>query len=191
MTDISSEIQFFGQAVDIARDRFQSFNNRGGEAKTQLVENKYGLFAPWAAIILVSGGDYRLTFKVHFTLLQATKFAIDGNDSETPTLDPAKVKIMSFDYMKEFCNLYAGSLKRAFADANISVGISLPLLTRGFDEVFFPKADFKNTFEVFWDILNDLGGVRCSLFVEVINADNFKSLNIKLDSSNEGEIDFL
>lgn len=191
MSEVNSKIPFLGQAVEIARDRFQSFNTRGGEVSSQLAENIYGLFAPWAAIILVSGSDYRLTFKVHFSLIHAKQIAIDPKDGASAALDSQNLNTKCFDYMKEFCNLYAGSLKRAFADSNVSMGISLPLLTRGFDEVFFPKADFKNTFEVFWDLTNQLGTVRCSLFIETLNVENLKKLNIKLDSSNEGEIDFL
>jgi len=45
------------------------------------------------------------------------------------------------DFMKELCNLVSGALKRVFSGAGIQAGISLPLLTRGFDEIFFPMAN--------------------------------------------------
>ncbi len=183
--------KFFSQVMEISRDRFQSFSSTGGQAIVESIENKFGLFAPWAAIILVSGSDYRVTFKAHFKLSDASKFASgDKTVGEDGSFSDA-LRMRSFDYMKEYCNLYAGSLKRAFADANINVGISLPLLTRGFDEIFFPKADKKNTYETFWKLSNQLGCVFCSLFVEVVDADQFGRLSIKLDSSSEGEIEFL
>jgi hypothetical protein len=188
--EVVEEIPMLKQAVDICRDRFQAYVQNGGEVVAETIENKYGLLAPWTAIILISGTEYRLTFKVHFPLKQVGSMAGVASSDAGGSAEE-KLKAKSFDFLKEFCNFYGGSLKRAFADSEITMGISLPMLTRGFDEVFFPRADHRNSFETFWEMKNDLGLVRCSLHIEAANPEKLKGLSITLDSSDEGEIEFL
>jgi hypothetical protein len=130
---------------------------------------------------------------VHFPLDKAKGLVLEG-DAAGAAADPIRdtqLRARIFDYLKEYCNFYGGSLKRAFADSNVAMGISLPMLTRGFDEVFFPRANFKNTFEVYWSLKNSIAEFRCSLYLEATNVESLKALSIKLDDSNEGEIEFL
>lgn len=191
MENIISEIPIFSQLVDISKDRFQAYCQHGGDVTTEMVNNDYGLLAPWTSLILVSGNDYRITFKVHFPVINCKGLVAQSGAESDDLQNELKIKMQVFDYLKEFCNYYAGSLKRAFSDANVNMGISLPILTRGFDEVFFPRANFNSSFEVYWKMKNSIAEFKCSLFLEATNVEKLKSLSIKLDSSDEGEIEFL
>lgn len=191
MTEKYAEYPFLLQAVELARDRFTAYNSKAGEVTANVIENKYGLLAPWVAMILVSGPEIRITFKVHFALTQAIAIVIDPTAPPVNVNDTERMKSLSFDFMKEYCNLYAGSMKRVLGDVGLETGISLPMLTRGFDEIYFPKGDFIKTFDIFWQLNSALGSFVCSLYVEATKPEEFKKINIKFDSSEEGEIDFL
>jgi CheY-specific phosphatase CheX len=104
---------------------------------------------------------------------------------------PEKLEVrQAKDFIKEFCNLSAGYLKKIFEDQAIDVGISLPLVIRGFDEVFFEKKEKPSIIEDKFRIENAGLGVICTNMVEVFNQDLLKNLDITIDEEEE-EIDFL
>ena len=48
---------------------------------------------------------------------------------------PTKKKID--DYFLESCNLVAGRVKHGLTEGNSDIGISIPIKTKGFDDLFF------------------------------------------------------
>lgn len=91
------------------------------------------IFANWMSIILISGKSLRITFKTHFNHKDAKRLVASnpGRAEITPN--------QTIDLIKEFCNLTAGYTKQIFRECDHSLGISLPLCTRGFYEIFSTK----------------------------------------------------
>jgi hypothetical protein len=87
----------------------------------------------WMSIILITGEAIRITLKLHFSNqdIRTVAYPIYGAASPAGVSD-----IQSMDFVKELCNLTAGYLVQIFESVGIPTGISLPLGTRGFYEVF-------------------------------------------------------
>lgn len=88
-------------------------------------------FDRWMALIFVAGPDLRITFKIHFDDDMISVLNIDE------TGDEKKDKESLQDACKELANLIGGQAKLFLEGNDFAVGLSLPISTSGFDEVFF------------------------------------------------------
>jgi len=145
--------------------------------------------------ILVSGDALRLTFKVHFNTGAARNlaFGIFGGNS------PADIsERLSIDYFKEYANLVAGSIVTLLAENGVELGISLPLSTRGFYEVFSDYAEKQRpiiTYCDFWELRANGHDIHCSTLFEILNPRQLGHLaayEISEETGNDdAEMDFL
>ena len=71
-----------------------------------------------------------MTFKIQFAIKDARNFAKSNLNTKEISNSHSK------DFIRELCNVIAGYLKHTLSENNIQVGISLPLLARGFDDLF-------------------------------------------------------
>ncbi len=144
-----------------------SHGYRESNSKEDLVHGSF------MSIILLGASCFRLAFKAHFTS-RDIKNLLTKIGAESRKLNEENIR----DYMREYCNLVAGGVKSYFNDAGVSSGISLPLVTDGFDEVLYvnnQKADMhKDMWEVYWDG----GQVVCSLQIEVLDKTQFQNLKV-------------
>lgn len=91
----------------------------------------------WMAMILMGGESVRITLKLHFAYqdVRALAYPIYGASKPEAVSDQ-----QATDFVKELCNLMAGYIVQIFEENDLSLGISLPLCTRGLYEIF---ADYK------------------------------------------------
>ncbi|NRA67604.1 MAG: hypothetical protein HRU19_24195 [Pseudobacteriovorax sp.] len=130
------------------------------------------VYGHWMAFILISGSSVRTMLKVHFN--GSTARAMLGTKVRR-VKDPKALERMAMDFMKEQCNLMAGALKTAFNSAQIITGLSIPLVTRGFDEaVFSDKVDHSKINDV-WKLSWPDGEIVCSSVTEVLQWGDFSS----------------
>ena len=145
----------------------------------------------WLTLILISGRKVKICFKSHFnnTSVRAHlshKFMKDKNDLP---LD------MGFDLLKEFCNLVGGGIKECLVSENRTMGLSLPLFTRGFDEVLFVdrmKRSNKKPFRDIWSLSTSYNTIICSSEIHVIDwssLDEVESPRVEEDEG--GDLEFL
>ena len=116
--------------------------------------------------ILVSVDAVRLTFKIHFNVGSAKKLAysIFGGTAISEK--------QAIDYIKEYANLVAGNVVSLLAEYDVDLGISLPLCTRGFYEVFSDyteKAAPIIAYNDFWNLKVNGLDLFCSSQFEVMN----------------------
>ena len=98
--------------------------------------------------ILASGDAIRITFKIHFNTKVAKDLAFKifgGTSSDSIS------NIKAIDYFKEYSNLVAGSVVAFLAEAEVDLGISLPLRTRGIYEIFSDYTEKQNPVLIFND----------------------------------------
>ena len=140
------------------------------------------------AFVLVSGSALKCTFKAHYTTKNALLLAASQMHMPVSHV-PASV---GRDFMREFCNLTAGAIKAALFQLNISCGISLPLISRGFDEVMF-AADFDlpNVIYDVWQLRWVGGAISCSILYEVFDWEALCEIDASVRSDAEGDVDFL
>ncbi len=146
----------------------------------------------WMALILVSGDALRITFKLHFSHAAIRKIAypIYGKSSAE---ELSKQQI--FDFVKELCNLSAGYLVQIFEDNHLHIGISLPLCTRGFYELYadyspssYPIIKYSHIWSMDYDAIQILG----SAIIEILDISALEHiLEYEFLEADDDEMDFL
>ncbi|MCG8667870.1 MAG: hypothetical protein MI867_00525 [Pseudomonadales bacterium] len=148
----------------------------------------------WMSIILVTGDAIRITLKLHFSSsdAKAVSHVVYGEDSPNGVSD-AKAE----DFVKELSNLMAGYIVKTFEGMNIPMGISLPLCTRGFYEVF---ADYVPTesplirFSDLWRLEYKNRAISGTVMIEISNPNALDALcdfDLDQDDDDDSEFDFL
>jgi CheY-specific phosphatase CheX len=119
--------------------------------------------------ILISGDSVRFTLKIHFNIQTARQLALrifGVKSAQDISAQQAR------DYVKEYANLVAGSLVAMSGTCGIELGISLPLCTRGFYEVFADYSEKTSPLVVchdFWVLRVEGQELSCSAQVEMLD----------------------
>ncbi len=139
------------------------------------------LYGQKIANIVIAGAEMRLIFKLHYTdILGENLMRRSGMNGY---ISNQKID----DFFLECCNMIGGRIKQIFSEKNSNVGISIPIRTKGFDELFFTLGQ-GNEFcsEWHWDLCaTDSTTVHCSLFIEILdssfifNLDDYQSSQVE------------
>jgi hypothetical protein len=143
----------------------------------------------YIAMVLLTSPALRIVFKVHFNPEQVRAYCRDKGGTEDLLSDKGLV-----DFMKELGNQMGGRICRIFESNGISMGMSIPLCTRGFCEVY---TDYKTKtgavvkFGDFWRLEGPFQSLYCSCYVELTTRDDLSGIKCIDEQSDEGELDFL
>ena len=150
----------------------------------------------WMSLILLSGESLRMTMKIHYNLFDVKLIAYPTYGMNSPDQLSDKQAI---DFMKELCNLSAGLVVKIFEENNLPLGMSLPLCSRGFNEIFSDYTPAVKPFVKFadlWSLQCSGNTFMLSSVVEIL--DTFALRNIlkyeipvSTAESDDGEMDFL
>jgi len=155
--------------------------------KHEIDSKKTKLHAHWISFILVASKPLKITFKTHYAI-EDIKLIVAKTLSHNET-DITDEQVT--DFMKEFCNLCAGNVKKQLLNC-VEMGISLPLIARGFDEIFMP-AEKENLFKDYWKLHSKSFNVAvvCSADLEIMDRDSIAKMQFNIDGSSQNdEIDF-
>ncbi len=183
----------FEQRVQqISLSRFRTHCNREDVILTEAVAREdLPVYAHWLGVILVASPQVRLTFKVQYNASEIAHFA---QAALQDTTNKSMQKSVIADFMREFCNLMGGYMKSTFEEVGLNVGVSLPLVTRGFDEVFsFHTHEIRRSFSL-WGLQCAGYKVFCNYEIEILNPTILSSLeSIQSESANndDGSLEFL
>ncbi len=127
----------------------------------------------WLCLIQLAHQEFRFTLKCHFgeSFCAFTKTQPVTDDSVN----------LAFDRIRELCNLSMGGIKQSFGDT--AVGVSLPLITGGFDEIYLRPPLEKLSFFSVWAIDHIHFRILFSLEAIVFNDSILKTMNPLLVSS--------
>jgi len=186
MKNSLSKLKELVRQVSITRFK-QSSQNENYNLLEVPKSSEKTVFDHWMSLILISGKSLRITFKTHFNIKTCRKIAspIYGKKPEDIAVRQAQ------DFVKEFGNLSAGFLKKIFEEQDVDVGISLPLVIRGFDEVFFDKTEDLSKLEDCWKLDNGSTSLVCTSLLEVYQPEVIDELDFNIEDEEEEEIDFL
>lgn len=139
----------------------------------------------WMTLILISSSSLSVTFKAHFKSRVAINMAAAsrGESAENLTIG------QGLDFFKEFCNMIAGGLKHSLSSAGVAVGISLPVMTRGYDEVNAKFLMTPASHYAAWDCSLGEGTVTFSTVVEILGDLDLTSMQGDASQS-DGEVEF-
>ncbi|MBF0300562.1 MAG: hypothetical protein HQK51_17745 [Oligoflexia bacterium] len=98
----------------------------------------------------------------------------------------------SEDLMKEYCNLFAGSLKSQIGPFfKSTLGLSFPIKLSGLDELYFPL-NRPNTYYNLWKLGNSNFNVICAMELELhktTDIDKFNDIKLIVNETNSTNIE--
>jgi CheY-specific phosphatase CheX len=121
----------------------------------------------WLGVILLAGPSLRITVKSFFGISTIAGILAARMRCSPYSIAPSLVE----DFVREFSNLYAGGVKRTLGNSGVSVGISLPLVTRGFDEVFNGVAAKREETRAVWSFAQPSSNPIFTVCVSVVLVD--------------------
>ena len=147
----------------------------------------------WLSLIFVSSHVVKMGFQSNFTFDDCKHFAATALEKNADDVSKNQME----DFIKEFCNLTAGALKKGLEKEGFSSLISLPLLTRGQDDVFF-KSHPKDmgaplSYQDSWELLYGENFITCNIFFEIYDKEKFSKIILGafgVEEEEEGDIDF-
>ena len=184
---------------EISLKRFKNHSVSEGLKIGNIREKDDGTeISQWLSLIFIKSSGLKISFKSKYHVENIKHFAASALLDSVKNLTKNKID----DFTKEFCNLTAGGIKEHLEKIVGKSNISLPLLTRWDDNVFFlPNVlDDRNSFSFHdsWEIYLDSNKnrfIQCYLSVEVSDENEVKALMEEMHYTEEvaedGEIDFL
>ena len=165
-----------------------------GDDDVALDDREIGLkpgqvLARHTSMVLITSNDLRIVFKVHFNsdAIRASRRQVgrawDPNDHAAV-----------IDFMKELTNQMGGRLCRVLGTHHLSVGMSVPLCTRGTQEI---HAEYDNKvgpivrISDLWRLKGPFHHLYCSCFIELPHSLDLSDIRIEDEEVEEGELDFL
>ncbi len=138
----------------------------------------------WMSLILAAGKEVRVTFKAHYMTKDAAIIAQNTFGSSRLSEKQAK------NFLKEFCNLTIGTVKDFLALNQVVVGTSLPIICRGFDDLFFPPPAGESFLIDRWRLQTPEAKVECSVTYEFFSDFEINQLTA-IDEAAVGDVEFL
>jgi hypothetical protein len=145
-------------------------------------------------LIVISGAEMRLLFKIHFNNSEGDK--LRRIKFSEPITDECVAAAKTLDYMKELTNQVCGKVCRIFQLNDLVLGMCIPLSMRGFYELYTDYSSNEGLLKKFgkaWQIKGDFGSFVCTAYVEIMNPEAVASVKILEEqaSDDDGELEFL
>lgn len=158
-------------------------------------DEKVDSIGQWLSLIFVSNTAVKISFKTHFKYADGEEFT---KSAFAISPDQKVEEKLIEDFVKEFCNLTAGAIKQNLEKNGFNSLISLPLLTRPSDEVFFqshPSSNDNNlVFNDSWLLKTESGSqLLCSFLFEIYDPNILKGIVLDAfgdEEDDDGDIDF-
>lgn len=146
------------------------------------------VFSHWMVMILASGPQGKIVFKTHFKSRSARLLAAPLYNLPVDQVSSDQ----ALDCMREFANLTAGGIKRALG-AHLDFHLSLPIISRGFDEIFFVDLESANSITDRWKLAYRDNEFVCSSSAEFFEPLDLSNLDENSDSGPENttEVEYL
>ncbi|OUR97932.1 hypothetical protein A9Q84_06975 [Halobacteriovorax marinus] len=145
----------------------------------------------WRCAILWGNDDIRGVMIINFTTINILAMAssVFENTRDSVLFEHTK------DFMKEYCNMYAGLLKGTLNNKNIITNISLPIISKSLTSHACLAGVPENSYKDNWNLV--LGNSFIELSNTLVLSKNFDISSLlflkdseKESSSNDGDIEF-
>lgn len=168
----------------ISASALEAMSQKSGVTVEDLSDDRK-ILGHWMSLISISGDQLHITFKVQFSISMARGYAEGVIKTDAGEISNSHSK----DFIREFCNLLAGTIKNKLSENNINVGISLPLLSRGFDDLFFSEINSTSHGVDRWKLTHKNSEIFCISDTEIINQFKLED-NFNDSSSTSGDVEF-
>jgi|GEM_PF-2188204 len=145
---------------------FESFFSAPAQQSGSLPGDGGAVLGHMVVAIIIQGEGFRLTLKAHADLGPLREVCAKVCGLEEAQLDELRIR----DCVREYMNILAGVIQSEFSKVNLESRLSIPISTRGFDELFFGRPSTPIQYQDSW-WLNWQGGGKMilSAFIEFID----------------------
>lgn len=188
-TSINSETfaNFLDKNINLCKELLQDYI--GQDVTTGKVEKEIILetvLRDRMSFILLSSKTFNIIFRCFF---DNSKLMAKAAEVVGMKVEDSNSKLVQ-DFMNEFCNLVAGSMKSMLLNnfKDDTIGISIPIVVSGFESLYF-GVDKKDTNYFFWSHENEDLDIICSIELEALRGFD-KDLINNLTESADNEEDY-
>lgn len=145
------------------------------------------IFAPRMALILMVSGEFRITIKVFYSHQYGLELMSQRRRVKIEEVQDAWIP----DFMKELMNLTAGATKRSLGSVDVKMGLSLPLIMRGIDDIYeIAHADLQDL--DLWTLETNLGTLVYKTSIEIYDRPFVDAIRWSAPvETNEDDMEFL
>lgn len=156
------------------------------------------IYAFWLSFVLLATDHMNIILKTHFNFssIQPILKKIFSEEDEKITQQMAE------SFMNEYSNLFGTKVKNTLFDIGVPTGMSLPVLTRGFDNYLFEEyfrsaknlssgsqnADLFQYTDV-WRYQTDQTTIHCSVEIDILSMPAFDKLKQLIEWDPKQNID--
>lgn len=109
---------------------------------------KYEVKSHFMAMIILSNNDIQIYFTTYFNSDSPCKIVAKSYAMESSKVTQKEIN----GFAKEYCNMVGGYIRNHFYTRGLKLNISIPWVTRAFDEIFFDLREKNNTSFDFWKL---------------------------------------
>ena len=128
----------------------------------------------WMVVMLLSGKLVQISFKSFFNLSDVQVFSKNiyaGIETD---------RFKQIEFLREFSNLASGKVKSFLESNGLTLGFGIPIVTRGFDEIFFSNKSRGNSKVKHWVLKYDGASIFCRSEITL-----FSDFELKVKSFND------
>jgi hypothetical protein len=145
---------------------FASFFQTEGSLGASAVADGSSVLGHIVVAIIIQGEGVRLTLKAHADLGPLRSVCAKVCGLGLVEVDELRIR----DCVREYLNILAGAIQSEFSKVNLESRLSIPISTRGFDELFFGRPSTPIQYQDSWWMEWDGGGkMILSAFIEFID----------------------
>lgn len=137
-------------------DRLRTHGQRP-QVDLEAISPRLAVQSHWMTLILLAGDGGKLMLKAHYSAKDVRGLISRALDRDESSVHDALIS----DFMKEYLNLTAGAVKARLSEVGIYTGLSIPIVTRGFDEVWRRSVD--SMIEDYWRLSWPTGSLGLSI----------------------------
>ena len=117
------------------------------------------------AMITLTGRGVNVTFKTYFEYSHCKDIIKEIYKEEKYWNDLNFIE----DYIKEFCNLFGGTLSGLANKDILELGKSIPMVLKGFDEIYFPTNKILSEMVFEWEFKKEQQRFRVRMELSALN----------------------
>lgn len=157
----------------IKKTFYSYFGDEGFEVK-KIEKRKLGEIISYnhLAMITLTGRGVNLTFKTYFEYSCCQEIIKEIYKEEKYWNDISFIE----DYIKEFCNLFGGTLSGLANKEILELGKSIPMVLTGFDEIYFPSNLILTELIFEWEFKKENKKFRTRLEISALNKSDILKL---------------
>jgi hypothetical protein len=129
---------------------------------TVLDPSENRIYGHWMAVALLFSFEIKIFFKLHFCS-RAVAGMIRNVD---PNFEGGSRCI---EFMKLLAVVNSNEIRSSFEKSGTDLGVSPPIVVRGFDQIFFDNSDDENCIVSSWKIGEGSHSITCSLFAKIFD----------------------